>query len=257
MTNPLARTVLRLLALLVLALAALAPAARAELYFDGKNRFVMEGVRMRLPITNQAVHPALLEISLDWGDEASQAPLPLALSRPLLKLLAGQQAHVDVFYQGEGLPTDRESYLLLRILDVPQAPHADNTMQLALRHHFKLFYRPPLPTTREQAWASLSWERSGDGDTPVLLARNPSPYYLTLGHLEILDASGQPCGDPREHLMIAPYSSQPLPAPGCHAAQLRYQLISDAGNPHARVFTLSTSGHDATASRPALPEKQP
>lgn len=249
---------LRRLLLLVLApLAALPPTARAELYFDGKNRFVMESVRMRLPITNQAVHPALLEISLDWGDEASQAPLPLALSRPLLKLLAGQQAHVDVFYQGEGLPTDRESYLRLSILDVPQAPHADNTVQLALRHHFKLFYRPPLPTTREQAWAALSWERSGDGDTPVLLARNPSPYYLTLGHLEVLDAGGQPCGDPHEHLMIAPYSSQSLPAPGCHAAQLRYQLISDAGNPHARVFELPPTGDAALVSRPTHPEKQP
>ena len=32
--------------------------------------------------------------------------LPFAVSRPLLRLGAGQRAKVEVLYQGQGLPTD-------------------------------------------------------------------------------------------------------------------------------------------------------
>ncbi|WP_163752625.1 fimbria/pilus periplasmic chaperone, partial [Proteus mirabilis] len=92
-------------------------------------------------LVNEGKEPALAEISLDWGTDGTGQALPFAVSRPLLRLGAGQRAKVEVLYQGQGLPTDRETYLLLSVLDVPHAPSTPETLQIALRHRFKLFYR--------------------------------------------------------------------------------------------------------------------
>ena len=52
--------------------------------------------------------PALAEISLDWGTDGKGQALPFAVSRPLLRLGAGQRAKVEVLYQGQGLPFSRD-----------------------------------------------------------------------------------------------------------------------------------------------------
>ena len=95
--------------------------AHADLSFDGQNRFVMKGKRLPITLVNEGKEPALAEISLDWGTDGKGQALPFAVSRPLLRLGAGQRAKVEVLYQGQGLPTDRETYLLLSVLDVPHA----------------------------------------------------------------------------------------------------------------------------------------
>ena len=64
-----------------------------------------------IPLVNAGKEPALAEISLDWGTDGTGQALPFAVSRPLLRLGAGQRAKVEVLYQGQGLPTDRETYL--------------------------------------------------------------------------------------------------------------------------------------------------
>ena len=65
-----------------------------------------------------------------WGTDGKGQALPFAVSRPLLRLGAGQRAKVEVLYQGQGLPTDRETYLLLSVLDVPHAP---STPEMCIR----------------------------------------------------------------------------------------------------------------------------
>lgn len=89
--------------------------AHADLSFDGHNRFVMKGKRLPITLVNEGKEPALAEISLDWGTDGKGQALPFAVSRPLLRLGAGQRAKVEVLYQGQGLPTDRETYLLLSV----------------------------------------------------------------------------------------------------------------------------------------------
>ncbi len=78
------------------------------------------------------------------------------MSRPLLRLGAGQRAKVEVLYQGQGLPTDRETYLLLSVLDVPHATGKGDALQIALRHRFKLFYRPSLESYRRASHGGLN-----------------------------------------------------------------------------------------------------
>lgn len=201
--------------------------AHADLSFDGQNRFVMKGKRLPITLVNEGKEPALAEISLDWGADGKGQALPFAVSKPLLRLGAGQRAKVEVLYQGQGLPTDRETYLLLSVLDVPHAPNAPETLQIALRHRFKLFYRPALETTVEQAMKGVVWTL-GANDKPK--ARNPSPYHITFSHLEFFDASEKSCGQPLDHLMLAPFSDNEFDAVDCRPGRVRYEIVSDAGN---------------------------
>lgn len=214
--------------------------ARADLSFDGQNRFIMSGQRMAVTLVNEGKTAALAEVSLNWGEPESgqRQPLPLAVSKPLLRIPGGQKANVEVFYQGTGLPTDRESYLLLSVLDVPPAAKTPHTMTVALRHRFKLLYRPSLKSTLDEAMAGLSWEVRKE-TAGRLIADNPSPYYLTLSDIEAIGLNGQPCGQPIEHLMLPPFSTHPLDIPACQPTRLRYQIISDAGNPRPYGATLS------------------
>ncbi|MBU4636608.1 molecular chaperone [Pseudomonas chlororaphis] len=214
--------------------------ARADLSFDGQNRFIMSGQRMIVTLVNEGKTAALAEVSLNWGEpESGQSqPLPLAVSKPLLRIPGGQKANVEVFYQGKGLPTDRESYLLLSVLDVPPATKTPHSMTVALRHRFKLLYRPPLKSTLDEAMAGLSWEMQKEA-AGRLIADNPSPHYLTLSEIEAIGPNDQPCGQPIEHLMLPPFSTQPVDLPTCQPTRLRYQIVSDAGNPRPYGATLS------------------
>lgn len=215
-------------------------AARADLSFDGKNRFIMTGQRMAVTLANDGSTAALAEVSLDWGAPASETSplLPLAISKPLLRIDAGKKANVEVFYQGAGLPTDRETYLLLSVLDVPPAAKTPHSMTVALRHRFKLLYRPALKSTLDEAMAGLSWEVQKETQGR-LIADNPSPYYLTLSDIEATGANGQRCGQPIEHLMLPPFSAQPVDIPACQPTSLHYQIVSDAGNLRPYGATLS------------------
>ncbi|QTT85715.1 molecular chaperone [Pseudomonas chlororaphis] len=214
---------------------------RADLSFDGKNRFIMTGQRMAVTLANDGSTAALAEVSLNWGEPESEKsqPLPLAISKPLLRIDASKKANVEVFYQGTGLPTDRESYLLLSVLDVPLAAKTPHTMTVALRHRFKLLYRPALKSTLDEAMAGLSWAMQQETEGR-LIADNPSPYYLTLSDIEATGSNGQRCDQPIEHLMLPPFSRQPLDIPSCQPASLRYQIVSDAGNLRPYGATLST-----------------
>ncbi|HEH6433423.1 TPA: molecular chaperone [Pseudomonas aeruginosa] len=202
--------------------------AHADLSFDGQNRFVMKGKRLPITLVNEGKEPALAEISLDWGTDGKGQALPFAVSRPLLRLGAGQRAKVEVLYQGQGLPTDRETFLLLSVLDVPHAPSTPETLQIALRHRFKLFYRPALDTTVEQAIAGLTWTLGANGKPK---ARNPSPYHITFSQLEFLDTTERVCDQAIDHLMLAPFSDHEFDAIDCRPSKARYEIVSDAGNP--------------------------
>ncbi|MFG8562627.1 molecular chaperone [Pseudomonas paraeruginosa] len=213
--------------------------ALADLSFDGRNRFVMQAKRMSITLVNEGKEAALAQVSLDWGEDGRQSDvLPLAVSKPLLRIEAGSRSTFEVLYQGQGLPTDRETYLLLSVLDVPPSPKVPNAMQVALRHRLKLFYRPPsLKITLDDAMTTLEWTLpDGAGGPPK--AHNPSPLYLTFSNLEILDAKGQRCGEPLEHLMLAPFSEQRLEMKDCRPASLRYDIVSDAGNFRPQGVTL-------------------
>lgn len=225
--------------------------ARAELSFEGNNRFFLTGTRKVVAIVNEGDAPALVQASLVWGDKDSSRDLPVVVSKPLLRIVPGGRATIELFYQGRGLPQDRESYFVLSVLDVPPVARAENTLQLAYHHHFKLFYRPELSSTLDDAIADLAWGFPADEDMRVT-AHNPSPYYLTLSEVTVVDAGGRPCGQVIDHLMLPPFSSRPLAVADCRPAQVYYRVVSDGGHrwPYAAFLSSGVRSHGRPELRP-------
>ncbi|MFJ1213571.1 fimbrial biogenesis chaperone [Burkholderia pyrrocinia] len=224
-----------ILKIFILTIVAHSAFAVADLSFDGQNRFIMTGKRMKVDIVNEGDGDALADVSVTWGDEKTKKDLPLVISRPLLKISPKGRGSVDIIYQGIGFPADRESYMLLNVLDVPTVPHDPNVLQIALRHRLKLFYRPALKETLDDAMAALSWELRNEGGR-VISAYNPSAYYLTLSDITFVDRSGNGCAESIEHLMIAPFSSALLEISSCNSTDFRFNVISDAG--YARPYRV-------------------
>ncbi|WP_080925961.1 molecular chaperone [Pseudomonas chlororaphis] len=215
--------------------------AWSEISFGGFTRFIFDGEQQSLMVTliNEDPQPALVQSLLQWGDGDPNRDLPMVVNKPLLLIPAQGRASITLFYQGIGLPTDRESFLLLRVMQVPQKPKEENSMQIALQHNMKLIFRPKLPGSLEDAVEKLRWAPS-QAAPGSYQARNDTPYYLTLTEVGLRDRTGIPCGNSIEHLMIAPFSSYELVVPGCHqaAGRIAYQFISDAGIAHARQRDL-------------------
>ncbi|MOA42244.1 putative chaperone protein EcpD [compost metagenome] len=101
----------------------------------------------------------------------------------------------------------------------------------------KLLYRPALEGSVLEAGDRLRWTAGGTGRA---IARNDSPYYLTLTRLALHDKTGADCGEPLEHLMVAPFSTHEARAETCTAptSGVAYSLIDDAGQEHPRTVDL-------------------
>lgn len=108
----------------------------------GNNRFFLTGTRKVVAIVNEGDAPALVQASLAWGDKDSSRDLPVVVSKPLLRIVPGGRATTELFYQGRGLPQDRESYFVLSVLDVPPVARAENTLQLAIPPSFQVVLSP-------------------------------------------------------------------------------------------------------------------
>ncbi|CAI8699606.1 Chaperone protein fimC [Pseudomonas chlororaphis] len=215
---------------------------QAEISFGGFTRFIFDGRQKSLMVTldNEGDAPALVQSLLHWGDKDQARDLPMVVNKPLLLIPAHGKASLTIFYQGVGLPSDRESFFLLSIMQVPEKPRQGNNIQIALQHNLKLIFRPELPGSLEDALEKLRWAPSPKAPPGSYQARNDSPYYLTLTEVGLRDRTGAACGNSVEHLMIAPFSSYDLVVPGCHqaAGQMTYKFISDSGIAHARQSDL-------------------
>ncbi|EIM16951.1 MULTISPECIES: molecular chaperone [Pseudomonas] len=219
--------------------------AVAQISLVGKNRIIFEnegnGNRTRLDISNQRVRSSLASITIDWGGDRDE-DVPLAISSPLVRIPAEQQKSIELFYQGQGLPKDRESYFLLSILDVPITPQEESALQIAMRHRYKLFFRPKLDMTPDQAAALLTWQR-----LPVqgeIEANNPSPYYLTITHLTRQGKQGRSCGEVIAHTMLEPFSKKVLASNSCFDSVqgLQYNIVTDSGREVKQQINLELKG---------------
>jgi len=209
--------------------------ALADVSFAGENRFVMlaEQPRKAVTVVNREARENLVKIELDWGD-GRQGDTPVVVTQPLLMMGAGGQKSFDVIYAGEGLPTDRESYFLLSVLEIPPVPKQANVLQITPRHRMKLFFRPKLAVDVRQVPNEIKWTLT-EGEPSTIELDNPSPYYVTFTDLELVSSDSARCGSAVEHLMLAPFSNQHVTFVGCrgNASRVRYQIISDEGRPRS------------------------
>ena len=205
-------------------------------------------------IDNPGKTPSLVQVWADKGNASSTpdtADAPFLLMPPIFRIDPSRSQTVRMTFTGADLPKDRESLFWFNVLDVPPLPEkpadgqAQNYLQIAFRSRLKLFYRPEgLPMPQNQAAAGLIWSvLSHDGSKSVQLqAKNPSPYYITLNPVSLLQTDGQRYAS--DGAMLAPFSSGIFTIKGLHHLPvgkfgISYQTIDDFGATSDHTVTLN------------------
>ncbi|MCY1308706.1 putative fimbrial chaperone YadV [compost metagenome] len=91
-----------------------------------------------------------------------------------------------ILFQGQGLPTDRESVFRLSVQEIPQKTKSENTLQIALRQRIKVFYRPDgLPGTAADAPKELKWRLLRQGGKAVIEVTNNSAFHVSFAEVKL------------------------------------------------------------------------
>lgn len=218
-------------AALVGSLLMLSSLAQAGITVEG-TRVIMSAPAQEAAITvgNPGAQDVMIQSWLEAGDDAAaSADLPFAITPSLGRLASGKQQTLRIFYQGEGLPTDRESVFWLSVQEIPPKAKEENTLQLAVRQRLKVFYRPArLTGTPEAAAQQIQWRLVESAGKPALEARNASAYHVSLVSATL--DNGRYKGDTR---MVAPGATEIFALNGAAGrptgATVTYEVVNDYG----------------------------
>lgn len=158
----------------------------------------------------------------DKPASASASDIPFVITPPLFLLGAGKSNQLRLeCVNCQALPSDRESLFRLGVSAIPGGKPAPNTVQVAVRSTFKLFYRPAgLPGNAVEAYQKLQWKREGNN----VVVRNPTPYYVTLFEMKVNKKDIQHSG------MVAPYSTRTQSwCPATGSCDIQWKTLNDFG----------------------------
>ncbi|MCY1222132.1 putative fimbrial chaperone YadV [compost metagenome] len=237
--TPMVRTVIRLLAMGIVAWAAGANMARAALVLEG-TRIVFPGDAKDVSIRarNTGDKPLLVQSWLDDGrPEASPDTLvvPFLVSPAVTRIEPSSSGMLRLFYTRHPLPSDRESIFYFNVLETPPSSGKDNVVSLKFRTRIKLFFRPPgLPGRAEDAPASLRWSPVGGGAVEV---HNPTPYYVSLLSVDVAAKGGRRVRAGSSS-MVPPYGKERFSLPAgtlvaTDRAAVHFTAINDFGGTQA------------------------
>lgn len=171
-----------------------------------------------------------------WLDaDGGDAP-PFALTPPLVKINPNQHNLIRVFYQGSGLPKEKESLFWLNVLAIPVVVESEHTLHVALQQRIKLFYRPSgLPGDARSAPEYLRLLVKDN----QLVVQNPTPYHVNISSFKQggLEFDGD---------MLTPYGKIYIPAAGVQdSGRVEVAVINDFGaiDTFGGVLNSSVSEH--------------
>ncbi|ELI7922741.1 fimbrial biogenesis chaperone [Yersinia enterocolitica] len=166
--------------------------------------------------------------NVDMGNVGGSI-MPFIVTPPLARLEANNELTLRIRRNGEALPTDRESVFFISMKAIPAQQATDknaSTGQIALTvvSNMKLFFRPQGLAKRAVAdmASQLRFSRQGN----VLIAKNPTPYWLTFSRLHI----GTSALDKTQlRLMVPPKGQQQYRLPDSTSGEVSWQLIDEDG----------------------------
>ncbi|AWA04562.1 fimbrial biogenesis chaperone [Aeromonas hydrophila] len=124
--------------------------------------------------TNDGEQDVLIQ---SWLEAFDNSAPPFAITPPLAKISGKERQLLRVFYQGDGLPQDRESVLWLNVQEIPKESSSKNSIQLAILQRIKLFYRPEALSGNALS-APLNVKGYFSGGSLEL--SNTTPYHINL-----------------------------------------------------------------------------
>lgn len=192
--------------------------ARASVVIGGTRVvFPARQGEVTLRLSNESDKPALVEAWIDRGNPDStpdSVSTPFLITPPLFRMEPHKDQSLRILYipGKQPLPTDRESLFWLNVLEIPPKPGAQyadrNYLQFAIRSRLKLFYRPAnLPGDAIKAPGQVTFKAAASGQGVVLVAHNPTPYYITIVKLSLGSASQSELAAPG---MVAPFGDLQL-----------------------------------------------
>ncbi len=139
-----------------------------RLIYNGEQKEVSINVK------NDGEQDVMIQTWLE-KDEGSTLLPPFAVTPPLAKLKGGERQLLRAFYQGSGLPQDKESVFWLNVQEIPLAVEGKNVLQLALLQRIKVFYRP---SGLQQDPATVPELLSVKVSNNQIELFNPTPYHI-------------------------------------------------------------------------------
>ena len=194
----------------------------------GGTRFVYEEKNPQLNITleNSDDRPYLIKTQILPNADSGVTPtgnVPFVATPPLFLLNGKKQNQIRVVSSDNQLSKDKESLFDLVVTAIPSSgeKESSNTVQVAIRSHMKLIYRPSgLQGNPEKAYQQLGWLLSSQG----LSIRNPTPFYITLFNTTV---NGKKIETPA---VLAPFSvRQTFWCKSNSHCQIHWQAINDFG----------------------------
>ncbi|OLF52041.1 molecular chaperone [Pseudomonas chlororaphis] len=195
-------------------------------------------------VKNQASTDIMVQSWVEADQKSLSDDVPFAITPPLVRLGGQKQQVLRILYQGQGLPTDKESVFWLAVQEIPQKAKDENALQIAIRQRIKLFYRPAgLTEKAADAAKSLQWKLARQGDKTELAVTNPSAFHVSFAGSKVTLRSGKGAYTaPAE--MLAPgatrmFAVKGAPGSALGAATVEFDSINDYGGLDRITSTLS------------------
>lgn len=185
-----------------------------------------------IQVRNEGADDIMIQSWIEAAPGQSASDVPFAITPSLARLSHKKQQMLRIFYQGKGLPEDRESVVWLSVQEIPQVSGTENSLQVAFRQRLKLFYRPKgLPGSADEAANQLNWSLLADAGGPLLQAANASAFHVSFGQVKLVAGQRE---YPVEAVMIRPRASEKMPIKGLPAtwrgaAEVHWESINDYG----------------------------
>ncbi|HEJ2435980.1 TPA: fimbria/pilus periplasmic chaperone, partial [Pseudomonas aeruginosa] len=151
-----------------------------------------------------------------------------------------KQQTLRILFQGEGLPSDRESVFRLNVQEIPQKSASANTLQIALRQRIKVFYRPDnLSGTSAEAPGKLIWRLVRQGGKSVVEVSNDTAFHVSFANVKLKAGNASYVVDAD---MVAPKSSRRFEIKGTPpgvSGNIEFQSVNDYGGLDKHSSSLS------------------
>ncbi|HBP0308880.1 TPA: molecular chaperone [Pseudomonas aeruginosa] len=191
-------------------------------------------------VRNQASKDVMIQSWVEADNGADKREVPFVITPTLSRLGGNKQQTLRILFQGEGLPSDRESVFRLNVQEIPQKSASANTLQIALRQRIKVFYRPDnLSGTSAEAPGKLNWRLVRQGGKSVVEVSNDTAFHVSLASVKLKAGNAYYVVDAD---MVAPKSSRRFEIKGTPSGvsgNVEFQSVNDYGGLDKHSSSLS------------------
>ncbi|MCU4413024.1 molecular chaperone [Acinetobacter sp. WU_MDCI_Axc73] len=231
--------------MIVLTILSILPSVSANAgILAAKTRVVFEeGQRERsIMLANVNDYPVILQAWVDQGEGSpDHSEVPFITLPPVSKMAAKGIQSLRMVYNGQILPSDRETVYWLNLYEIPavhQPDQDDAYLSLAMNTQMKIFYRPKQLKTFKLADIAnqLHFSLHKNDEKWVLECQNPTPYHVSIINIQLSDQTQSIQSNTEIDMMSYPQSQRQYDMNGTLSSvsqyQLSFSLIDDLGNQH-------------------------